>query len=175
MQLRLVGRGFIHDIVISETDGVLNPEVFFFETAMETYALTTTTYKRRALFVRTANAELLVKTLFHYRDQGRYLLHGFVVMPEHLHVLLTPSSTQAIERCAQFIKGGFSHEVRKQFAGEVWQSGFHEHRIRNGEDFKGQLGYIAGNPGKRGLVDWAFVHTRFLDRLDPMPERFAIR
>jgi putative transposase len=140
--------------------------------AMETYALTTSTYQRRALFVVTANAELLVKTLFHYRDQGRYGLHGFVVMPEHLHVLLTPAPDQTIERCAQCIKGGFSHEVRAQFGGEVWQVGFHEHRIRDGEDFRKQLGYIAANPGKRGLVDWGFVHTRFMERLDPLPVRF---
>jgi putative transposase len=93
-------------------------------------------------------------------------------MPEHLHVLLSPAENQTIERCAQCIKGGFSHEVRKQFGGEVWQVGFHEHRIRDGEDFRRQLGYIAANPGKRGLVDWAFVHMRFLDRLDPMPARF---
>jgi putative transposase len=135
---------------------------------METYALTTATFQRRALFVVTANAELLVKTLFHYRDQGRYALHGFVVMPEHVHVLLTPSESQTVERCAQCIKGGFSHEVRAQFHGEVWQVGFHEHRIRDGEDFRRQLGYIAANPEKRGLIDWRFVHTRSNDRLDPM-------
>jgi putative transposase len=170
----LVGRGFIPDIVTSETDGVLTPEVCFSQPAMETYALTTAAYQRRALFVRTANAELLVKTLFHYRDQGRYLLHGFVVMPEHLHVLLTPAETQTIERCAQCIKGGFSHEMRKQFAGEVWQPGFHEHRIRDGEDFLRQLGYIAANPGKRGLSDHAFVHTRFWDRVDAMPSRLVV-
>jgi putative transposase len=139
---------------------------------METYALTTTTYQRRALFVRTANAELLVQTLFHYRDQGRYALHGFVVMPEHLHVLLSPAENQTIERCAQCIKGGFSHEVRAKFAGEIWQVGFHEHRVRDGEDFRRQLGYIAANPGKRGMVNYLFVHTRFLDRLDPVPLRF---
>jgi putative transposase len=57
---------------------------------MPTYALTTATYQRRAIFTRTVNAELLLAILFHYRDQGRYLLHGFVIMPEHLHVLLTP-------------------------------------------------------------------------------------
>jgi putative transposase len=139
---------------------------------METYALTTTTYQRRALFVVTKHAELLVKTLFHYRDQGRYVLHGFAVMPEHLHVLLTPSESQTIERCAQCIKGGFSHEVRSQFRGEVWQPSFHEHRIRDGEDFRRQLGYIAANPERRGLAYWAFVHTRFLERIDPMPVRF---
>ncbi len=137
---------------------------------MNTYALTTVTYQRRALFVRTANAELLLTTLFHYRDQGRYKLHGFVIMPEHLHVLLTPSSNQTIERCAQCIKGGFSHEVRAQFAGEVWQPGFHEHRIRNSHDFQNQLDYIAANPERRHLQDCAFVHTRFLERIDPMPE-----
>jgi putative transposase len=136
---------------------------------MHTYALTTTTYQRRALFVRTANAELLVKTLFHYRDQGRYKLHGFAIMPEHIHVLLTPCSNQTIERCAQCIKGGFSHEVRTQIAGEVWQPGFHEHRIRDAKDFSNQLNYIAANPQRRGLLDHAFVHTRFLDRIDPMP------
>jgi putative transposase len=143
-----------------------------FSTNMETYALTTATFQRRALFVRTENAELLVNTLFHYRDQGRYALHGFVVMPEHLHVLVTPSETQTVERCMQCIKGGFSHEVRKQFAGEIWQPGFHEHRVRDEEDFRRQLGYIAANPEKRRLVDWAFVHTPFLERLDPMPARF---
>jgi putative transposase len=139
---------------------------------METNALTTATYQRRSLFVRTENAELLVSVLFRYRDQGRFQLHGFAVMPEHLHVLLTPMPGQTIERCAQCIKGGFSHAVRAQFAGEVWQPGFHEHRVRDREDFQRQLGYIAANPAKRGLADWGYVHTLFLDRLDPMPERF---
>ena len=61
--------------------------------------------------------------------------------------------------------------MRKQFALGIWQTGFHEHRVRDGEDFRKQLGYIAANPGKRGLIDWAFVHTRFMDRIDPMPDR----
>jgi putative transposase len=119
--------------------------------------------------MRAANAELMVKMLFHYRNQGRYLLHGFAIMPEHLHVLLTPFNHQTIERCAQCIKGGFSHEVRKQFGGEVWQSGFHEHRVRDGLDFRNQLEYIAANPRRRSLVNYEFVHTRFIDRMDPMP------
>jgi putative transposase len=168
LRCRLAGRGFIPGIDAGEVDGVLTPEVCFHRPAMETYALTTATIQRRALFVVTKNAELLVKTLFHYRDQGRYQLHGFVVMPEHLHVLLTSSEGQTIECCAQCIKRGFSHEVRKQFAGEVWQTGFHGHRIRDSEDFQRQLGYIAANQGKRGLVDYPFVHTRFINRLDPM-------
>jgi putative transposase len=133
---------------------------------MPTYSMTTVSYQRRAILIRSVNAELLLTTLFHYRDQGRY---GFAIMPEHLHVLLTPSDTQTIERCAQCIKGGFSHQLRVQFRGEVWQRGFHEHRIRDAEDFENQLGYIAANPERRGLLSHLFVHTNFLEKLDPMP------
>jgi putative transposase len=140
---------------------------------MSTYALTTVTHGRRALFTRTATAQVLLETLFHYRDRGRYELHGFVIMPEHLHVLLTPSSTQTIERCAQCIKGGFSHELRRQFAGEAWQTGFHEHRVRDASDFAGQPIYIAANPERRGLKDHPFVHTRFPEQIDPAPAEFG--
>lgn len=136
---------------------------------MPTYALATGTYQRRALFFRTANAELLVQMLFHYRDQGRYKLHGFAVMPEHLHVLLTPAANQTVERCAQCVKGGFSFKIRSQFAGEVWQQGFYEHRVRDASDFRGQLEYIAANPIRRSLNEYQYVHTRYLDRLDPEP------
>jgi putative transposase len=136
---------------------------------MPTYALTTATYQRRALFQKTANAELFIEMLFRYRDCGRYGLHGFVVMPEHIHALLTPAVNQTIERCAQCIKGGFSHAAREQFSGEVWQPGFHEHRIRDVLDFRNQLEYIAANPVRRNLTEFPYVHTRFLDRVDPAP------
>jgi putative transposase len=170
----MVGWGFNPNTKNSNIDRALAPAVCFSAQFMYTYALTTATFQRRALFVRTANADLLLKTLFHYRDQGRYKLHGFAIMPEHLHVLLSPSLGQTIERCAQCIKGGFSHEVRAQFGGEVWQTGFHEHRIRDGQDFHNQLAYIAANPERRGLLDHAFVHKRFVDRLDSTPEEFYV-
>jgi putative transposase len=135
-----------------------------------TYAITTATYQRRALFVRAANAELLMETIFRYRDQGRYALHGFAVMPDHVHVLITPAVGQTVEKCAQYRKDGFSFAVRIQFQGEIWQPSFHEHRVRDAEDFRNQLTYIALNPERRNLTEYPFVHTKWLDRLDPMPE-----
>jgi putative transposase len=134
------------------------------------YAITTATYQRRALFTRIANAELLLQIIFRYRDQGRYALHGFAIMPEHFHLLMTPSVGQTVERCAQCVKGGFSFAVREQFRGEVWQSGFHGHRIRDADDFRNQLNYIAMNPERRNLGEYRFVHTSWLDRLDEMPD-----
>ncbi|WP_390890488.1 transposase [Tunturiibacter lichenicola] len=56
-----------------------------------TYAITILTFKRRRHFQRTANAELFINTLFHHRDKNRFQLHAFVVMPDHIHVLITPS------------------------------------------------------------------------------------
>ncbi|MDP9051487.1 MAG: transposase [Acidobacteriota bacterium] len=133
----------------------------------ETYALTTVAYQRHRLFQVTTNADLLIATLFRYRDQGSFLLHGFAIMPEHIHVLLTPA--EAIERVAQLIKGGYSFAMRRQGPGEVWQPGYHAHRITSCEDYRNQLAYIADNPDKRRLADYPYVHTRYVDRLDLAP------
>ena len=133
----------------------------------ETYALTAVAHQRHRLFQVSANADLLIETLFRYRDQNRLLLHGFAIMPEHIHVLLTPAET--IERAAQLIKGGYSFAMRKQRPGEVWQPGYHAHRIISAEDYWNQLMYIAVNPQKRGLADYPYVHTRYACQLDPAP------
>lgn len=134
---------------------------------MPSYALTFVTYLRRPTLLRTANAHLLLDTLFHYRDAGRYALHGFAIMPEHLHVILTPAGDQAIERCAQSITSGFSHRLRSSLP--AWQAGFHEHCIRDGEDFDRQLAYIADNPDRRRLKNHLYVHTNFIFKMDPIP------
>jgi putative transposase len=88
-------------------------------------------------------------------------------MPDHLHVLLTPA--ESIERSAQLIKGGFSFAARNQYKGTIWQQGFHEHRIRDLEDFQSQLLYIANNPVRKNYTDYRFVHTVFLQNIDPPP------
>ncbi|MGA7245720.1 MAG: transposase, partial [Terracidiphilus sp.] len=63
---------------------------------MDTYSFRIATSRNVKPFLDTEKAELMIRVLFEYRDQGRYQLHGFVVMPEHLHVLLTPSRNQTL-------------------------------------------------------------------------------
>jgi putative transposase len=94
----------------------------------------------------------MIATLFRYRDQGRFALHAFAIMPDHLHVLITPAIDQSTARCIQFIKGGYSFAVRSQFPGEVWHSGYHEHRIRDEDDFEAQKQYIANNPIRKNYL-----------------------
>src|SRR5271168_4388574 len=57
-----------------------------------TYFVTSATFNRRRLFQVAANAELFLDTLQQYRRQGHYKLHAFVVMPDHIHLLLTPQA-----------------------------------------------------------------------------------
>jgi putative transposase len=56
-----------------------------------TFFVTTVTWKRTPIFRAEERARLLIEVVLHYRDQGKFLLHDFVVMPDHLHLLLTPS------------------------------------------------------------------------------------
>lgn len=134
-----------------------------------TYAITTITWQRRALFQTTENAQLLLNTLVHYRTESRYQLHAFAIMPEHLHVLLTPNTGNTIERCVQCIKGGFSHSIRKQHPGTIWQPSFFSHRIRDKEDFLYQRDYIAQNPIRRRLSNHTFTHTHHPGHLNTIP------
>ena len=108
-----------------------------------TFFITTATYNRRRLFQVEANALLLIETLHHYSKQGNYKLHAFVVMPDHIHLLLTPE-TIALERAVGLIKGGFSHRIESKLP--VWQRGFTDHRIRDEQDFATRLNYIHTNP-----------------------------
>jgi putative transposase len=106
------------------------------------------------LFVVEIYVRLFLKTLYRYRREGRYQLHAFVVMPEHVHLLLTPARDVTIERAIQSIKGAYSHELgtiigRDQ---EIWQRGFTDHRIRNEVDFMHHQNYIHRNPVERHIV-----------------------
>ena len=121
-----------------------------------TYFVTFSTWQRRRLFVVDSYARLFLKTLYGYRRQGRFQLHAFVLMPEHVHMLLTPAGDVTLERAMQLIKGVYSHAFGLEFGRkEVWQRGFTDHRIRNVEDFARHRDYIHKNPVARGLVEKA--------------------
>jgi putative transposase len=118
----------------------------------QTYFVTSSTFGRRQLFHVARWAELFIDTLSSYRGRA-YLLHEFVIMPEHFHLLITPSET--LERAVQFVKGGFSARVRKELGSSmaVWQVGFSDHRIRDGADYERHVEYIFRNPVGRGLAE----------------------
>jgi putative transposase len=114
--------------------------------------VTTATWERRPLFRNERWAKEFVRTLFGYREKA-FDIHEFVLMPDHLHMLITPKIT--LERAVQFVKGGFSYKAQVDLgsAMEVWQRGFSDHRIRNAADYELHVKYIHENPVRSGLVN----------------------
>ncbi len=117
-----------------------------------TFFITTATYNRRRLFQVESNALLVIDTLQHYRREGNYKLHAFVVMPDHIHLLLTPE-TVTLERAIGLIKGGFSRRLASNLP--VWQRSFTDHRIRDAEEFTIRRNYIHENPVRAHLSEAA--------------------
>ena len=115
------------------------------------FFVTIVTAQRRPIFRREATATLLIETLSHYRDERKFLLHEFVIMPDHIHVLLSPAPQISLERAMQFIKGGFS--FRLKFRGPVWQASFSNHRIRDLEDYEHHRENIRMNPVRARLAE----------------------
>jgi putative transposase len=120
-------------------------------------------------------ARLFLEVLQHYRLQNKYLLHEFVLMPDHFHLLITPTETR--ERALQLIKGGFSFRARKElgFVREIWQMSFYDRRVRDLEEYRAFREYIHMNPVKRRLVSvapeypYSSAHPGF--DLDDIPQR----
>src|SRR6266852_1029101 len=100
-------------------------------------------------------AVLLMDVLAENRRKSCFLLHEFVMMPNHFHLLLTPAAEIPLVKALQFIKGGFSFRAKRElpFAFEIWQASFVNHRIRDAEDYQHHRTDIWQNPVRAGLSD----------------------
>jgi putative transposase len=120
-----------------------------------TFFATTKTIQGTALLQSERNATLMIDVLRSYVTSGKFRVHDFVIMPDHVHVLITVAGDMTIEKAMQFIKGGFSFRLKKDtgYLGEIWQRGFSETRVKDRQSFSQHRKYIAQNPVKAGLVD----------------------
>ena len=142
---------------------------------VRTYFVSTVTANRRRLFQLESTANLMVDVLQDYRKQGRFALHAFVIMPDHVHLLLTPAPDASLEKALQLIKGGFSFRLKSKR--EVWERGFNEVQIRSLEKFEACKRYIEENPVRAGLAASAnaypFSSARWVEIVDCVPKHFV--
>ena len=119
------------------------------------YFITAHTWQRREIFRQENVANIVIRQLASCRDRGFYRLYEFVLMPDHLHVLLTPGETTSLEKAVQMIKGGSSRTISQALHHHwpVWQPGFHDRWIRDSREYVGCRNYIRANPVKARLVD----------------------
>ena len=85
----------------------------------------------------------------------RIVVHDFVVMPDHVHILMTVPGEMSLEKAMQLIKGGFSFRTSKElgFRGEIWQRGFSDVRVVDERSFQQHREYIESNPVRAGLAN----------------------
>jgi putative transposase len=115
--------------------------------------------------------DLLRETVRRVRHKHPFHIDAWVVLPEHLHCVLTlPPGDSDFSRRWRLIKSGFSRALPKtehrsrvrQAAGErgIWQRHYWEHLIRDDADYQRHVDYVHVNPLKHGHVqrvqDWPY-------------------
>jgi putative transposase len=141
---------------------------------IRTFFTTAVTANRRLIFQTERNAELLLRILHENRKKGRFQLHTYVIMPDHIHLLLTPADNVSIEKAMQFIKGNFSFQLKSAF--DVWERSFKEHRIKDDQDYESHKTYIEQNPVRAHLSSTPeqFPYSSASSQhIDPKPIHFA--
>ena len=99
-----------------------------------------------------ALAQIVADALRHF-DGERYDLVAWVVMPNHVHVLLTPRPGYALGKILHSWKSFSAHEINKQTGrqGDVWQHETYDHIVRDPGSMWHFATYIVDNPLQAGL------------------------
>ncbi|MFO8027662.1 MAG: transposase, partial [Opitutales bacterium] len=105
------------------------------------------------------NATAIKDAIQHYTTLGKWWPRLVVLMPDHLHALLSLNTARHTIR--QIIAPWKSY--LKKTRGIDWQDDFFEHRIRNQDSLEEKAHYIRQNPVRAGLVedpkDWPYIWT----------------
>ena len=99
----------------------------------------------------------IVENALRFFDGKRYDLLAWSVMPNHVHVLLTPHEGHILETILQSWKTHTAKEANRVMgnSGAFWQEEYYDHLVRDGEDLKYQVRYILRNPERgRTSAKW---------------------
>lgn len=118
------------------------------------YHLTTTTYAREPLFKDFGAARAVVRSLNAPRLLKGTELIAWVVMPDHLHVLMQLGEADLLSAYVDRLKSASARSVNRCLdrLGPVWQRAFHDHQLRREEDVRAVARYVVMNPLRAGLV-----------------------
>ena len=114
-------------------------------------------YHRRPSFIPDAARETFQSALERVRKSFDLSIYGYVVMPDHVHLLISEPQRETIAEVIKSLKQG---GARRLIGDEecFWQKRYYDFNIRNELQFVEKLRYIHRNPVKRGLCvrpeDW---------------------
>ena len=137
--------------------------------------VTIATRDRRPVFEINRVAELLIDTLLHYRTLGHYKLHAYVVMPDHLHLLLTPQAI-TLEHAVELIKNGFAYRLDTDLP--IWEHGFRSYSVASLHELEAVRAYLHQLPVRANLCPSAefYPHSSaYRQAPSPQAELRALR
>ena len=107
-------------------------------------------------FLKDARVAKTVQDAFRHFDGERYKLVAWVVMPNHVHVIIRPLNRHKLESIVHSWKSFTAKAVNSVLdrTGQVWMEEYYDHLIRNEEDYWHQVNYVTANAEKGGLVEW---------------------
>ena len=135
----------------------------------QAHFLTFSCYHRQPFLAQIRMQETFLVALEQVRQRFQMRVYGYVVMPEHVHLLVNEPAGEMLSRAVQLLKTAVSIQARKdnkRIAGGTpfWQARFFDHNVRNDAGFVTQLCYIHRNPVRRGLCtapeDWPWSSFR---------------
>jgi REP element-mobilizing transposase RayT len=93
---------------------------------------------------------LVQDALFHF-DGLRYDLLAWVVMNDHVHVVVSPREDQPVESLVHSWKSFTAHAMQRRWGrrGAVWQREYFDRIVRDEDELREKLEYVLGNPAKR--------------------------
>ena len=111
--------------------------------------MTFTCYHRRQGFDSPAVYDLFLQVLEGMRCRFTLCIYGYVVMPEHVHLLLSEPQHKLLADAIHYLKLSFAKRLG---TGGFWQKRYYDRNVRDEREFKEKLRYIHRNPVRRGLV-----------------------
>jgi REP element-mobilizing transposase RayT len=116
------------------------------------YFLTICTYDKQPHFTEERSAQVMVDTLLNLVDKLEFNLYAWCLMPDHLHLLISPSGKMDVKEIVKRLKGISATRLRKMgIRGGIWQKSFYDHIIRRDESLLAVAEYVLENPVRKGL------------------------
>ena len=121
-------------------------------------------------FLKDEQIAFMVQNALLKFDGVRYRLHAWVVMPNHLHLLMTRFDEFEIKNLMQAFKSYTAHQANKILGrkGEFWMDDYFDRWTRDERHFRATVRYIENNPVKAGLCakpeEWPFCSAWFRAR-----------
>ncbi len=120
-------------------------------------------YHRRVLFAAPISGQVFEAGLERVRRSSELCVYGYVVMPEHVHLLLSEPRQGTLADAIKSLKQGVSRRLIGE-AEHFWQKRYYDFNVRSEAQFVEKLRYVHRNPVKRGLCaaaeDWEWSSFR---------------